>query len=216
MASNLPSNPASNDAWLSLLAASRGRRTALQCRRPGLLVIDVQRLFADPGSPAFLPAAPAALPAMRGLIGAFRAAGRPILFTRHAHEPDDRGGNLGHFFPRLLRRHDPWSALLPEIAALARPSEIWVKSRHACFGPILPSFLHGLDAVFLVGLQTPLCVLATALRLAAAELPPVVVADACVARDEVQHLAALRCLAAGHAHVWSSAEALAFLRGSGR
>lgn len=200
---------------LSSLDALRGRRTALCCTRPALLVIDVQRLFADPRSPAYLPALREALPAMLALIGLFRDLKAPLLFSRHAHASDDPGGVLGHFFPRLLRQKDPLSALLPEIAQLARRDEILLKARHDCFADGLPDAFREADCVFLAGLQTPLCVLASALGAARAGLVPVVVAEACAAREESAQAAALRTLAAGHAHVWSFAETRAFLRENG-
>ena len=59
----------------------------------------------------------------------------------------------------------------------------------------------GCDALVLAGVQTPLCVLATALDAARTPLVPVVAADACAARTAAEHEAALRVLSCGHAHV---------------
>jgi isochorismate hydrolase len=67
----------------------------------------------------------------------------------------------------------------------------------------------------IMGLQTHLCVLATALDAARRDLRPVVVADACAARERSLHRDALRVLSSGHAHVATADEVISALAAGG-
>ena len=55
--------------------------------KAALLVIDMQKFFLDPGSPTFTCGGLAMLPRLKGLIDAFRKAGRPVIYTCHVHHP---------------------------------------------------------------------------------------------------------------------------------
>ncbi len=55
-----------------------------------LLVIDVQNVYADAASPLAVPAFEESLRKINRLIGAFTAAGRPVVYVRHVHRADGR------------------------------------------------------------------------------------------------------------------------------
>lgn len=177
-------------------------------RRPGLVVIDAQRIFLDPASPACVMDAENVAGNLARLTEGFRSAGLPVLFTRHLEPASGPRGTNPLFFPRPLVEHDPLSALTPRIHDLAITSEILVKDRHDAFSHGLPESLTGTGILFLAGVRTGLCVLSTALGLARHRIVPVVVADACADRHPAIHEAALRCLSAGHAHVRTTGETL--------
>jgi nicotinamidase-related amidase len=210
-------SPSYSDIYLSQLLQSlkgtRGRQPIAGLRRPGLVVLDLQRLFADPQSPAFLPHWLECQPRCFKLIEAFLHAGRPVIFTRHVHGPDDDGFLIGRFFGRLQRSDDPLSELISDVRSWASCAFVVDKDRHsALLQPEVAERLTGCDSIVLTGLQTPLCVLATALDAPRLRLVPVVVMDATAARTQELHLAALRCLAAGHAYVATMQEVFDFLQ----
>jgi nicotinamidase-related amidase len=198
-------------AWLHELRRSRGR-TPPDLSDAALVVLDVQRIFVDPTSPAYLPAWPAVEKRVVRLMRAFAARRRPIAFTRHVHQPGD-DSNIEHFFGRLLVDGDPLSALAEVITPHRKHGTVFNKSTHAAFAENLPPTLRRVRQIVLVGVQTHLCVLATAIDLARYRIRPTVIVDACAAPTEADHRAAMRVLATGHAHVASCAEALRALKG---
>ena len=63
-----------------------------------LLVIDVQKEYFKPGGPAEVKSASAILPNVNQLIDGFRAAGKPVVFVRHANRADGTdAGRMGDF-----------------------------------------------------------------------------------------------------------------------
>ncbi len=55
-----------------------------------LLVIDVQNIYALPGSPLRVPDFAGSLARINQLITAFSATARPVLYIRHVHRADGR------------------------------------------------------------------------------------------------------------------------------
>jgi ureidoacrylate peracid hydrolase len=55
-----------------------------------LLVIDVQNIYATPGSPLEVPGFGESLGRINALIGAFEGAGKPVIYIRHVHRADGR------------------------------------------------------------------------------------------------------------------------------
>lgn len=136
---------------------ARGRITCADLSRPGLIVVDAQRLFCDPHSPAFVPAWPSIHDRVHELIVAFRAASLPTLATRHVHPSADQGGLIRRFFGRLITAADPLAELEQEIQVLMDADQRVDKCRHSVFSsPQVIAALHGCDGVVLVGVQTPL------------------------------------------------------------
>ncbi len=208
--------PARCASWLRTLTGMRGRASLDPRLRLGLLVLDLQRLFCDPLSPAFLPAWPASAVCCQQLIRTFLAAGRPVAFTRHVHYSASVSSTFEHFFPRLLRSADPLSELMSEWIFRFPAARIFEKDQHSAWSnPGVATWFRHCDAVVLAGVQTQLCVAATAFGAAALNQVPIVVADACVAPNEAQHLAALSTLAAGHAYVAGTNEILALFAQGG-
>jgi nicotinamidase-related amidase len=198
------------------LGGTRGRRTLPDLSRSALVLLDLQRIFVDPDSPAFLPAWPAVEPNARRLAAAFRAAGRPVVMTRHVHEPGDPGGTLGHFFGRLLTADDPLAGLSPSWEPGPR-EEVIEKPRHSAFRRSrLADVLGEVDAVVLAGVQAHLCVLATAVEAGSHDVLPVVALDAIAAPSLGQHTATLVALSGGLAWIATADEITGRLGGSGR
>ncbi|HPQ71481.1 MAG TPA: cysteine hydrolase [bacterium] len=195
--------------WLEDLADLRGRRPLPAFSRPALLVLDAQRLFVDPASPAFLPAWPACRSIVDSLLAVFRGKNLPVWFTRHVHDATTLPTPFRHFYDRPIRPDDPLAALP---ADLAGDDEIFMKDDFSAWSrPELAEKMSACDLLVLAGVQTQLCVAATAIAAAAHQVTPVVIVDGCAAPNERAHLAALQTLAAGHAFVCTGDEFLASL-----
>ena len=199
-----------------LLAGTRGRRPLPPLGDACLVVLDAQRLFTDPASPAFVPGWAACLPRVAALVDAFARRGLPVFATRHVHPAGDDGGTLGLLYHRLQSPDDPLSRPDPATREVLRDAPLLDKRRFSALSlPDLAAIAAVRRTLVIAGLQTHLCVTATALDAALPGLRPVVVLDATAARDDTLHLAALRVLAAGHAHVATTAEVAAALAAGG-
>ena len=201
-----------------LLSGLPGARLPKGLSSPGLVVLDLMRLFCDPASPAFLLSYAAIKNGLFNLVDLMTARGRPVLFTRHAHEDGDDGGLIGRMYGRLQRAGDPLNELVPEARRRIPPGHEAIKNRHSpFFAKPAARLFAGCDSLLIAGVQTHACVLATALDCARLGLVPLVVADACASKDARLHRRALDILASGHAYVLAADEAAAALfRGSGR
>ncbi len=65
------------------------RARGLDVDASALLVIDMQNDFVRLGAPQEVPAARHTIPVIRGLIGTFRAAARPVIYTRFVAGPQE-------------------------------------------------------------------------------------------------------------------------------
>lgn len=169
---------------------------------PALLVIDMQRYFLERGADASLAQGPGIIPRVLSLIGAFRKAHLPIVFTRHAHRRDGPAGQMERWWRgRLPREGDQQSELIASI--VPEPGEIFLtKTRYSAFeGTDLDDQLRsrGATTVVLCGVMTNLCVETTARHAFMKDFQPVVISDACAANDEAHHRAALLNLSYGFA-----------------
>ncbi len=179
---------------------------------PGLVVLDLMRLFCDSASSAFLPAYFGIEERLFHLVDIMTAAGRPVLFTRHAHENDDGGGLIGRMYGRLQRAGDPFNELVAGAKRRIPPALEIIKNRHSAFSnETAIQLFQACDSVLIAGVQTQACVLATALDGPRLSLVPVVIADACASKDERLHLETLDVLASGHAYILKADEAIAAL-----
>ncbi|MFH1462780.1 MAG: cysteine hydrolase [Pseudomonadota bacterium] len=197
---------ASEPAWLAALAGRPGRRSLPSLAGAHLLLLDLQHLFVDPASPAFLRGWPAAAGPCAALLAAFRQRGRPVIWTRHINPGEDGAGIIGDFGGRPLRRDDPLSALAMEPAGGERVLE---KARYSAWsGTDLAALLPPGAPLVIAGVTTHRCVLAAGVEAASRDVRAVVVGDATATRDaDLQH-AALACLASGFTWVASAEEVI--------
>lgn len=148
----------------------------------GLLVIDMQRDFLEPGGfGASLGNDPrplrAIVPTVRYLLEGFRALGRPVVHTRECHRPDlsdcppakrARGQSLlriGDRGPlgRILVAGEPGSAIVPELAPRPGEAVIDKPGKGAFCRTRLDDLLRnlGLRQLVLAGVTTEVCVQTT-------------------------------------------------------
>jgi nicotinamidase-related amidase len=146
---------------------------------PALLIVDMQNDFVRAGAPLEVPDARATIPVQRRLIDAFRARGRPVVFTRFLSceadclmwlwspecHPDTRACWPGH-----MRTYDDiqgpldCAAVVDELAPF--PSDLVVdKFGYGSFhGTELDEHLrtHGIRSLVVAGTVTQICVEETA------------------------------------------------------
>ena len=136
--------------------------------RPALLVVDVNRGFTDPASPLVCDLDDCVAGISR-LLDAFRAAGRPVVFTTVCY--DDFGKQAAAVFiekvPALLvlEPGSRWIEIDPRIAPGDGETVLSKYFASAFFGTTLASLLStaGCDTVVVTGASTSGCVRATAL-----------------------------------------------------
>jgi len=183
---------------------------AVSAARTMLLVIDIQVDFAAPHGAMGrfgldLASTNAAIGRIATLIEAARAASVTVGFARVVTRPETDSRALRLLYERTGR--DPASAAICRFGT--EGADYWVlepqpgdleiaKPLYSCFtGTELGAILaeRGIDTLVLTGMTTECCVDSTARDAFHRDLNVFVVADACAAYDDEEHVAALRALA---------------------
>ena len=161
-----------------------------------LVVIDPQRIFADPtsqwGSPMFADI----VDPVRRLAS---AAGRRTVVTRWVPSRDPQGSWAAYLeaWPFAdVPSDDPLLDLVPELADLADlgPEVVSVPT-FGKWGPALEAVTGPTPHLVLVGVSTDCCVVSTALAAADAGATVTVVTDACAGSTPENHRAAMHVMA---------------------
>jgi nicotinamidase-related amidase len=164
-------------------------------REAWLVVIDMQRVFADPESPWATPGFSDVLANNRALIEAF---GDRVVFTRFVSPPSVEGAWVDYYrqWPfALVAADDPIYDLVESLPHAGHP----VVSRPT-FGKYdeVPGSISDLTdhapTLVLTGVSTDCCVLSTALAAADAGVHVEVVADACAGLGPEDHQRALAAM----------------------
>lgn len=161
---------------------------------PWLLVVDPQRIFADPDSDWAAPAFPAAMGIIADLAG--RLGPERTLVTRWLPTAD-RSTSWGDYFAAWpfadVPAEDPLYELVPEARGLSsRPT--LDEPTFGKWGPQLAGIV-GVGAELLVtGVSTDCCVVTTVLAAADAGCRVTVVTDACAASTPENGAAALHTM----------------------
>lgn len=174
---------------------------------PLLVVVDAQRVFAEPGSPWHTPGFAGIVEPIERLRAAF---GGRELFTRFLVPAAPRG-SWAAYYRRWSFASEPAAAPLLELSrpwAAARPPTL-DRTTFSKWGPELAAA----RSLVLCGAATDCCVIATALAAADAGAFVRVVADACVGASPEAHARALALMAAFSPQVEVSCVALELDRG---
>jgi nicotinamidase-related amidase len=158
---------------------------------PWLAVIDMQRVFAEPGSPWLAPRFAEIVDPVRRLAEAFRPR---VTFTRFV-APDVPQGAWQRYYAlwpfALQPRHARIYELVDDLADGTAPT--LDATTFSKWGPDLSAKVGG-GTLVLAGVSTDCCVLSTALAAADAGTPVQVVGDACAGADDESHAGALRIM----------------------
>jgi nicotinamidase-related amidase len=194
------------EEWLAQIARYDRPWIDLDPAHAVLLVVDLQRAFTDPRFESFLPAVEAILPRVNRLVAAFHAAGRPVLFTRHAHPREESGSAMERWWKELLREGTEEAELDPRLDR--RPGDPVVTKRRydAFFDTPLEKLLRrrGAKGIVLAGVMTNLCCETTARSAFVRDFDVFFVADGTAAVNEAFHRGSLANLAMGFARVVGS------------
>jgi nicotinamidase-related amidase len=170
--------------------------------RPLLAVIDMQRVFGEPGSDWFAPRFGRILGPVRRLVDAFRPR---VTFTRFI-APEQPAGAWRQYYQQWPFALQPPDAriyeLVDEFAAEAGPT--LDATTFSKWGPELAGLVGGRDnagrgagnpgELVLAGVSTDCCVLSTAVAAADAGVAVRVVANACAGINDESHSQALEIL----------------------
>lgn len=160
--------------------------------RAVLVVVDMQPVFADDGSPWAAPRFAEALPVVRSLAEAAGAGG--TVFTRFVAPERPEGSWVPYYaeWPFALQPPDaPTYAVVAELADLAAAAPVVTATTFGKWGPDLAAHVRPGDTMLLCGVSTDCCVLSTALAAADAGVAVRVVEQACAGADDVSHARAL-------------------------
>ena len=197
--------------WLERIAPYNQHDMKLEAAKSALLVVDMQLFFLDPASPTYTCGGPAVIPAVSRLIAAFRAAARPVIFTKHVHHPDDLdSGIMGWWWKGKCIEGSPESEIHPALAPRSR-EKVVLKHRYSAFYDTdLETVLRCLEVedVVVCGIMTNLCCESTARDAYYRDYRVFVPADGTGSIDEEMHVASLMNLAFGFASV-TTADAIA-------
>ena len=180
---------------------------------PWLAVIDMQRVFGEPGSPWLAPRFGEITGPVRSLAAAFQPR---VVFTRFVAPAQPQGGWRRYYqqWQFALQPPDaPVYRLAAEFEAAAGPT--LDATTFSKWGPALADRIGG-GRLVLAGVSTDCCVLSTALAAADAGTEVQVAADACAGADDESHARALHIMRLYQPliEVVSTAEVLAALPGT--
>lgn len=157
---------------------------------PWLVVIDAQRIFADPASPWCAPRFGETLQPIRDLVAEH---GDRVVQTRWV-PPQVKHGSWVAYFARFdfadREQHDPIFDLVDEIAELRLPHTV-SESTFGKWGEHLRDVVRPDAHLVLAGVATDCCVLSTALAAADAGCTVEIVAAACAGSSDEAHDRAL-------------------------
>jgi len=177
--------PAAMEAWPVKANIRNPERSAL-------LVLDWQGFFVDPSSKAFIPGCLDAAPRLEAAGRLFLKEGNMVLATRH-HGACDGADPFLRFYGRTISKNDPLFGLAPPIGAI--PGLVVVdKTTYSAFegGELEEKLLRAnVGRLFLAGVQSDKCVLASAFAAFDRGFEVTVISDCSVARDVKSGAAAL-------------------------
>lgn len=158
-----------------------------------LVVIDLQEVFADPGSDWFTPRFEEILEPVDRLVEAFAPR---VTFTRFVAPPRPHGAWQAYYerWPAALEPpSSPIYRLVDRYAASA--GDTVDATTFSKWGSSLVERIGPAASVVLAGVSTDCCVLSTALAAADAGLRVLVAVDACAGADDLSHERALQVMA---------------------
>lgn len=185
--------------WLARVRGSVAPRPrlVLDPAKAALLVVDMLVYFADPSGRCFLPAAVPAAARIRKILEAWRRAGAPVVFTRHAHEGAHDLGMLGRFFADYIRAGEPDAEIVAPLAPASGEPALRKTTYDAFLGTGLEELLRGRGAeqVVVTGVLTHMCVETTARAAFCRGFEVYVPVDAAASSSEERHVGSLLAMA---------------------
>ncbi|MGD8718121.1 MAG: isochorismatase family protein [Candidatus Zixiibacteriota bacterium] len=202
---------------LEEIAPYNARRPTLDVPASALLIIDMQNAFLHPDGAIYLPAGAAIVDEVAKVAHAFREAGRPVFYTRHAEDP--AGGNAGmmaRWWENSSPQEGTFDAAVFEGLA-PRPGDVVVpKVRYSAFvATDLELRLREARVADLVitGVMANLCCETTARDAFMRDFRVFFAADGTAAPSLAFHRSTLLNLSYGFAHVVTCDDIIKMVRG---
>lgn len=192
----------------SSVRQARTRGLRYEPVKSALLVLDMQVYFLDPDSHAYIPSAPAILPVLQELIGAYRKRKLPVIFTRHVNSDQD-AGMMSVWWRDLIREGSRLSQIVSDLEPGDSP--VIAKSQYDAFYLTdLERMLReeGVWQVLISGVMTHLCCETTARSAFLRGFEVFTLVDGTATYNESFHRAALLNLAHGFSTLVLSGELL--------
>lgn len=175
--------------------------------RPAVIVIDMHRGSIDPPGTVFVPGGAAIVPALAGLLGSARASGVPVIYIVHQIRPDGSDArspfwleaeSVGDLYPNVREQiiGSEWTRM----AAGLEPEpgdHVLPKKRYGAFSGNDLAFLLknlGVETLVITGVETEICVLATAYHGFNEDYRVVVASDGTAGLDDELADASLRII----------------------
>jgi isochorismate hydrolase len=182
-----------------------------------LLVVDMQNAFIHADGPIYLPAGAAVVDKIAAVAHAFRAAGRPVFYTRHAEDP--AGGNAGmmaRWWENSSPQEGTWEAAIFEGLAPQAGDVVIPKIRYNAFiATDLEQRLREarVEDLVVTGVMANLCCETTARDAFMRDYRVFFAADGTAAPSLAFHRGTLLNLAYGFAYVLTCDDLVAMVRG---
>lgn len=184
----------------------------IEASQAALLVVDLQNDFVRDGAPQEVPDARATLPVAQALVGACRAAGRPVIFTRYTAGPEithhawfspECGPEQRSCWPGTTRRYRDRDVavhghdVVDELEPLDDELVVDKFGYGSFHNTVLDDALHArlVRQLWVIGTVTQICVEETVREGYRRGYEVVVAADAVSSFDDELHRATLRNLA---------------------
>lgn len=202
---------------LKEIAPHNVHKMKLDVPAAALIVVDMQNAFIHPDGPIYMPAGAAIADAVAAVANAFRAAGRPVFYTRHAEDP--AGGNAGMmavWWEGSSPKEGTWEAAIFEGLAPQTGDVVIPKIRYDAFvATDLELRLReaGVKDLAITGVMTNLCCESTARDAFMRDFRVFFAADGTAAPSLEFHRSSLLNLAYGFAYVLTCDELVAMVKG---
>ncbi len=192
------------DIWLNKIQNFNQHPMKLNVNACVLIVVDMQNFFLDPVSPTFTCGGLAILPGIKNLIEKFRKAGRPVIFTRHVHHPDNLdAGIMGWWWQGKCIEGEYESEIHSDLKPLSNEKVILKHRYSAFYNTDLETVLRCLkiEDIVIAGIMTNMCCESTARDAYYRDYRVIIPADGTGSINEEMHIASLLNLAFGFAHI---------------
>ncbi len=175
------------------------------CHRTALLILDMQQVFFDPHSRAYIPSAPAIISGLNHLINRWKG---PVIYTQHSNDPLNPS-SMAKWWKTLIRR-DSKSFALIEGWETKKGIRIEKHQYDAFMNTSLEEVLREREIHSLVigGVMTHLCCDSTARSGFMRGWNIIVLVDGCATYHRLFHMASLLTLAHGFAYLMTVEEVM--------
>lgn len=176
--------------------------------RPAVIVIDMHRGSIDPPGTVYVPEGSSIVPSLSGLLERARGVGVPVVYVVHQIRPDgsdarspfwQEAESVGDLYPNVREQvvGSDWTQIADGLEPAAGDFVVPKKRYGAFTGNDLAFLLEnlGVETLIVTGVETEICVLATAYHGFNEDYRVVVASDGTAGLDSELATAALRIIA---------------------